>query len=180
MTVLNSNPDTATAADDHALMKQYANGSSAAFDDLYARYKQPLYNFLVYRCSDAQLADEVFQDTWLAIISARNQYQPTGTFKAWIYRIARNKLIDQHRKRPKSRHDPFDEQQPPDTESTVSMISSPLTPLEVNELKDDRATIDKALQALPVEQREAMLLKHIGGLTTAEIADELNLSLIHI
>ena len=84
--------------DDNALMLAYAAGRADAFDELYARYSKPLYQFVLHGCSNAPSAAEIFQDVWLSVVHARAQFTDTGTFKSWLYRIARNKLVDHYRK----------------------------------------------------------------------------------
>src|SRR4051812_39342813 len=87
-------------APDEDLMLAYANGDTAAFDLLYARHEAALYRFV--RCLlGARLsaqADEVFQDAWLRIVSARASFQPQGaSWRAWAFTIAHNLAMDRLR-----------------------------------------------------------------------------------
>lgn len=85
---------------DDELMLAYARGDAAAFEALYARHEGALFRF-VRRLLGARLvsqADEVFQDTWLRIIAARESFAPQGaTWKTWAFTIAHNLAMDRLR-----------------------------------------------------------------------------------
>lgn len=90
-------PDTRT---DDALMRAFAGGDLAAFEALYARHQAPLYRFVrrLMAPQAAAQADEVFQDTWLRLIQARQQWQPQGaTFRTWLFTIAHHRAVDRLR-----------------------------------------------------------------------------------
>jgi RNA polymerase sigma factor (sigma-70 family) len=98
-------PDAAIAAlhealPDDQLMLAYADGDSAAFDLLYRRHEASLYRF-VRRLMGVRLAaevDEVFQETWFRIISARESFSPQGaTWRTWAFTIAHNLAMDRLR-----------------------------------------------------------------------------------
>ena len=82
---------------DEDLMLAYAAGDAAAFDALYARHKGGAYRFVLRGCGHAGVADELFQDVWMNVIRARASYVPSAKFTTWLYRIARNRLIDHRR-----------------------------------------------------------------------------------
>lgn len=98
-------PDAAIAAlheamPDDQLMLAYADGDSGAFDTLYSRHEIPLYRF-VRRLLGVRFAaevDEVFQETWLRIVSARESFSPQGaTWRTWAFTIAHNLAMDRLR-----------------------------------------------------------------------------------
>jgi len=82
---------------DDALMKAYAAGDAAAFEQLYRRHQAALYRF-VRRLLGAKLSaqtDEVFQDTWLRVVNARERWEPQGaTFRTWLFTLAHHRVID--------------------------------------------------------------------------------------
>src|SRR5690606_12389994 len=89
---------------DETLMQAWAgNGDVAAFEALYARHRAPLFRFLQGHLHDRGLAEELFQDVWQRVISARAGWRPDAPFGAWLYRIAHNRLNDHWRAR---RHRP--------------------------------------------------------------------------
>ena len=82
------------ASSDEALLARYREGDGAAFEILYARHRQGLYRFLLGLSGRAELAEEVYQETWLSLIRSGSQPQGRATFRTWLYQIARNRLID--------------------------------------------------------------------------------------
>lgn len=85
---------------DRELIRSYLNGSDAAFERLYERYKRPLYGYLLSMLPTAD-ADDVFQQTWVRACAALPGYHCRGKFQAWLFRIARNQAVDliRHRSR---------------------------------------------------------------------------------
>jgi RNA polymerase sigma factor (sigma-70 family) len=83
--------------DDDALMRAFARGDALAFERLYARHEAALYRFVrrVLGRAQAAQADEVFQDTWLRLIQARDRWAPQGaTFRTWLFTLAHHRAID--------------------------------------------------------------------------------------
>ena len=150
-------------------MLSYAAGRADAFDELYKRYKKPLYQFLFHGCSDKAVAAELFQETWTSIIQARSQFNDVGTFKSWVYRIARNKLIDYYRKNRQYDHDLYDENA---SNNSVGTLEQPLSPSELAELGTDQVRVQNAIAELPWQQREAVILKYVAGYSLAEISEQ--------
>ena len=149
---------------DEDLMLDYAQGNADAFEVLYRRYKGPMYRYIL-RQSAPQFADELFQDIWLKVISARTSYKIKAAFKTWLYRIARNRIIDHYRRqniRPLDNHS-----------DSLPSIRDNERVLPENQLEShrQRERLMKAIAELPNEQREAFLLKEEAGLAINQIAD---------
>ena len=90
-------PGPRASASDETLMLAYAAGDAAAFDQIHARHKGGVYRYLLRHCGRAASADELFQDVWMSVVRARATYAPTAKFTTWLYRIARNRLVDHWR-----------------------------------------------------------------------------------
>jgi RNA polymerase sigma-70 factor (ECF subfamily) len=146
---------------DEALFKRFRKGDAEAFETLYGRYRQSLYLFLLRRSDSAEDADELYQDAWSRVIAASKPFQE-GSFKAYLFRIARNLQIDRYRRQhllPVS-----------DDEAVVQASDPTPTPDDrVNDL-DCSERMKHQLAALPREQSEAFLLKEEGGFTLEQIA----------
>ncbi len=161
-------PTQGTAPDetsDEVLMQDYLDGSNAAFDRLYARYRAPLYRVLLRLLPRRAVADEVFQDVWMKVVAHRSSWQPTTPFRAWLLRIARNRAIDTLRQtRPEYAGD--------SAESWLETAPDPGPSPEaaLSDLQSARR-VQQAISALPGEQREAFLLRAELGLGHEEIAD---------
>ncbi len=150
---------------DAALMLAYAAGDSDAFAQLYSRHRLPLYRFLMRHLRNAALADELFQDVWQRVITARGSWKPDAPFSAWLYRIAHNRLNDHWRA---SRHRP---DAPGDAEERIARISDPDTPERALSEFEQRRRLQLALDELPPEQKSVLLLRLEQEMTLDEIAE---------
>ncbi|WP_025128584.1 RNA polymerase sigma factor [Pseudomonas sp. PH1b] len=153
------------ASSDEALLARYRAGEPAAFEVLYQRHRQGLYRFVLGLCAKAELAEEVYQETWLSLIRSTSQPQGRASFRTWLYQIARNRLIDHWRKHGQRNplHDSYDEQLHGEADHTPG-------PEQQLSLCRDQQRIEAALQDLPDDQREVFLLRAHGDLELPEIA----------
>lgn len=152
-------------ASDETLMLAYAAGEVGAFDQLYARHRGKLYRYLLRQVRDNGLADEIFQDVWQRVIMARQGWKPNPGFAAWLYTIAHHRLQDHWRA---ARHRP---PAPADAEERAARIADPETPERVMSDFERRRELQLALDDLPPEQREVLLLRLEQELSLEEIAD---------
>jgi RNA polymerase sigma-70 factor (ECF subfamily) len=83
--------------DDAALIDAYLQGDSAAFHALMTRHRGPLMGFLTARVGTE--AEDLYQETWSRVANNAPGYTEKGTFRAWLFQIARNQVIDHHRRR---------------------------------------------------------------------------------
>lgn len=161
---------TAIETADNDLMLAYIAGDAVAFEQLYARYKKPLYQFMMNSCTNEALAKELYQDVWMRVVKARESYQLSSPFHAWLFKIARNLLVDHYRqisRAPTTNAAEWDDQLSP-----VSAIgAAALTPDELACLTQRTDVLYTALKKLPPNQREVVLLRHIAGLSIKEVAE---------
>ncbi|WP_242108082.1 RNA polymerase sigma factor [Luteimonas aquatica] len=148
---------------DESLMAAYAGGDVAAFEQLYARHRLRLHRFLLRQLRDAALADEFFQDVWQRVIAARLDWKPDGSFSSWLYRIAHNRLGDHWRA---LKHRP---PAPDNADERAARIPDPDTPERSLSEFEQRRLVQLALDELPEEQREVILLRLEQELTLEEI-----------
>ncbi|MCX7891884.1 MAG: RNA polymerase sigma factor [Burkholderiales bacterium] len=154
--------------EDEALMLAYRDGDARAFERLYARHKGPVFRYLRRQCGGAAAAEELFQDVWLRVVSARASYAPSAKFTTWLYTIAHNRLMDHYRslgRRPP--HASLDDAAAPVPDPAADPAEGPERALD---RKRAAARIVAAVEALPDAQREAFLLQQEGGLSVEEIA----------
>lgn len=146
---------------DEALYYQFRKGDFAAFDMLYQRYRQPLYLFLLRSSPSQSDAEDLFQELWLRVIRAGDRFRD-GSFRVWLYRIARNLEIDLYRRRTLR----------PVSNCAVVDAGASTNPLPEQQVHDadcgDRLV--EAIGRLPRDQREAFLLKEEGSMPLADIA----------
>lgn len=154
--------DAAEPTDD-VLMLAYAAGDVRAFEQLYGRHRGPLYRFLMRQLRNTALAEEMFQDVWQRVIAARASWQPDAAFSTWLFRIAHNRLNDHWRAQ---RHRPA---APEDADERTARVADPETPERQLSEFEQRRDLQRALDALPEEQREVLVLRLEQELTLEEI-----------
>lgn len=157
--------DGPAAPADDELMQAWAGGDVRAFELLYGRHKGPLYRFLRRQLRDAALADELFQDVWQRVIAARAGWKPEAAFSTWLFRIAHNRLNDHWRA---ARHRP---PAPADAELRLDAIADPGTPERTLSEFEQRRRLQRALEELPDEQREVVILRLEQELTLEQIGE---------
>jgi len=143
---------------DEALMLEFQGGSRAAFEQLFARYRGPLYGFFRRRLEGDQRAEDLTQETFLAVIRASERYEPRALVRTYLYGIALNLLSTERRKR--HRDSPPGR---PEPEATT------------REAPDTVLWIRQALGKLEDSEREILMLREYEQLSYAEIADLLKL-----
>ncbi len=150
---------------DEALMLAYGAGDIAAFETLYGRHRVRLYRFLLRQLRDGAVADELFQDIWQRVIAARAGWRPEALFTTWLFRIAHNRLADHWRA---LQHRP---PAPDDADARTARVPDPDTPERNLSEFEQRRRLQCALEALPHDQREVILLRLEQELTLEEIAE---------
>jgi RNA polymerase sigma-70 factor (ECF subfamily) len=150
---------------DEALMLRYRNGDVGAFDALYRRHKGGLYHYLLRQCRDPAAAAEMFQDIWMNLIRARDSYEVTARFAAYLYRLAHNRLVDHYRK--SKREVPLAIEEEDIAEPAVASHEQPHSRYE---RKQWAARLLALLDALPAAQREAFVMQQESGMSVEEIA----------
>jgi RNA polymerase sigma-70 factor (ECF subfamily) len=170
--------------DDDALMRAFAQGDARAFERLYARHHGALYRFvrrLLGREAGTQ-CDEVFQDTWLRVVNARQRWQPQGaTFRTWLFTLAHHRAIDVLRKsgREVSNSGGDDDGEREPWQPAVADEAWREWPAAASSVEDQafwrsagQRLLD-CLDALPAAQRSVFLLHHEDGLGLDELARSL-------
>lgn len=136
-------------------------GDPAAFESLVRDFGDRLYRF-VRRLVGERWADDLTQDTFVRVFRTIGSYRPTGRFEAWVYTVANNACIDfLRRRRPEAAL----------TESDVDPRT--VSPLDRIEEDERRRALLKAVERLPVDQKQVFLLREEAGLSFKEIADVL-------
>ena len=167
------NRATSRAISDEDLMLDYARGNANAFTHLYTKYRPSLFRFLVAALGDESLATELYQETWTKVIGARRSYQPKAKFSTWLFTIARNNLRDYYRKFQPHLVEFDTVAEMSATDETYAIDGSvvvEMQPDEIAALAQQSRTLQLALDRLPLQQKEVMLLRYFAGMSIAEIA----------
>ena len=135
-------------------------GDPAAFESLVRGFGDRLYRF-VRRLVGERWADDLTQDVFMRVFRTIGSYRPIGRFEAWVYTVANNVCLDfLRRRRPEA----------PLAEAEVAEGRSPLERIEEDER---RAALLRAVERLPVDQKQVFLLREEAGMSFKEIADVL-------
>lgn len=148
---------------DEALMLRYQRGDDQSFALLYARHRGSLLRFTRHLCHHAAEAEEIFQETWIAVVAARARYRPTSRFVTWLFAIAHRRAADARRRRAR---------RPVDGDARIEELpgSAATDPPQraLDEARD--GALRSAIARLPFEQREVFLLRSEAGLGLRDIA----------
>ncbi len=159
-------------ADDDQLMIRVQSGDATAFEALVERYQGPLLGFFVRNTRDRYLAEDLTQETLLKVYDQSWNYLPRGRFRGWMYRIARNLMIDDIRRRS---HDALIRavkgHKVDEDDALARLAGAFLSPDECASAHELSELVDNALEALPDEQRLTFTLFHYAGLSLIEVAE---------
>lgn len=135
---------------DEALMQEFRGGSRAAFEEIFARYRAPLYGFFRRRLASRERAEDLTQDAFLAVIRGSERYEPRAPLRSYLFGIAWKLLLAERRKGART----------VDVEAEASATAAP----------DEALWVRQALTRLDAGEREVLLLREYDQLSYTEIA----------
>jgi len=147
--------------DDDALMRRFAHGDTAAFEELYRRYERPVYSFCLRLLGDPDRAQDAFQEAFIHVVDGRENYRYQGRFRSWLFTIAHHACADQARDVRRFSSDPGEPQGAASQSAGAAAEGRVVA----------RDELDRVLALLPREQREVVLLSRYYGFSYGEIAD---------
>lgn len=156
---------------DEALALLYVDGDNRAFDELLARTQEKLFTYIMFVVRDHDLADDIFQETFVKVITKlqNRQYTDSGKFQFWLTRIAHNVIMDQYRQQ-QARH-----LVEPNAENDLQNLrgASVLDTFRESEIVNEQVLIDvkRMMNALPAPQREVVYMRFYQQLSFKEIAE---------
>lgn len=152
---------------DAELVKRAQGGDVNAIGELYDRHHERIFRYLWSRTHDSGSADDLTGEVFTRMVTNLSDYRSRGVpFKAWLYRIARNLLIDHYRKQERHPAVPLDHaaQLTDESHNPVALVEQQLT-LE---------RVQAALEELDPSQREVVILRFLAGLSLKEVAATLD------
>ena len=159
--------------DEQELIQRCRRGDEAAFETLRRRYEKKVYALCRRMCRDEDDAMEAAQDAFLAVWRGIGSFRADARFSTWVYRLTANACLDLLRREKKRGGDLS-----LDREECVAEPADPSpTPEELAERQETRRLVREALRALPDDYRAVLLLRELGQLSYAEIADATGLEL---
>lgn len=158
-------PDSDNLIEENRWIQAAQRGDKEAFGRIVSKYHRLVFSVTYRLCNDAELADDVAQDTFLRAWQRLPDFHPErdSSLRAWLCRIARNRTIDLLRQtKPQSTLEAYDEVDE----------QGPLQQLVAKETVSD---VRAAIQRLPESSRTALILREYEGLSYAEIASVLDI-----
>lgn len=156
---------------DEELALLYVGGNNRAFDELLARNQSKLFTYIMFVVRDRELADDIFQDTFVKVIMKlqEGKYTTSGKFSYWITRIAHNIIMDRYRQQKTER------MVEPTEDNDLSNLkeSAVLDSNRENEIVNEQVQADvrHIMNCLPAPQREVVYMRFYQDLSFKEIAD---------
>jgi RNA polymerase sigma-70 factor (ECF subfamily) len=151
------------------LMLRFQAGDEAAFAQLYQRIRGMVWRFSARMLGDPEAAEEAAQDILLRVFRARGSYQPTARFRTWLFRIATNHCINERQRAWRRR-------EVGTPEGTAGLaLPDHQDPASASEAAALARAIQRALAALPPQQRAAVVLARYEGCSMEQVAEALDL-----
>ena len=162
--------NTLKSMTDEELVVCYAQGNNAAFDTLLGRYKSSVYSYIYYIVQDKELAEDIFQETFVKVIVTIKQggYTENGKLKAWIMRIAHNLVIDSFRQE-RSENTISNDEVEVDLFNNSDLCEETIEDSLVR--RQVLSDVRKLVKHLPDNQREVLEMRYYQDLSFKEIAD---------
>jgi RNA polymerase sigma-70 factor (ECF subfamily) len=169
--------------DETLLINLSQKGDVNAFNQLVLKYQQTTYNVVLRMLGDRDTAADVTQDTFIAAFRAIQSFRGSSSFRAWLLRIASNQACDYWRRANRHPQDSLDtlmdEDEPHDASLLNVLISTEqaVNPEEFLLNHELQELLQQAIQELPLDQRIAVILCDVQGLSYEEIASSTQTSL---
>ena len=159
------------------LALSYINGDNKAFDLLLSRNQEQLFSYIFFIVKDRALADDLFQETFIKVITKLNEgkYCTNGRFGAWLITVAHNTIMDFYRSSKNDKYLNNIDTNEFDNAVSISLMDSCIENQYVNQqvLKDVKRMVDM----LPALQREVVFMRFFQQLSFKEIAEITNVSI---
>jgi len=155
-------------------MLAFKAGDARAFEVLVRRHRGPVFNFILRFTGNRARAEDLLQEAWLKVVRSAGEYEPKARFTTWVYTIARNLCVDSARKesyrQAESLDAPVDAHEPNGRALGETLPDDGQSPERGAHNTRLRPLLERALMALPEEQREVFILREYSGVAFKDIA----------
>jgi len=160
---------------DQQLINGYIAGSHHCLEIIIQRHKKRVFGYIYMLVKDKQLAEDIFQDTFVKVIHKlkSGKYSEEGKFLQWVMRIAHNLIIDHFRK--EKRIQMIGQNDDYDVFNTIKSFDLPYEHVIMKE--QVHAQLKQLVELLPPEQREVLKMRHYMEMSFKEIAEETEVSI---
>jgi RNA polymerase sigma factor (sigma-70 family) len=146
---------------DDRIMLEVRNGDLRKLGVLFERYQTPLYNFYMRTTGDRAASEDLVQDVFVRILRHRRTFKQGASFVTWMYQIARNARVDRFRKGRREVGLEGENEYPSRHPSTAESLAS----------EQEAELVRRALQRLPEDKRELLVLSRFQGLRHEQIGE---------
>jgi RNA polymerase sigma-70 factor (ECF subfamily) len=164
---------------DAELLARYGQGDEAAFREIVSRYKNSLYAFLRQFLNRQELAEDVFQETFLQLFTSRDSFDPSRPLRPWLFTIAANKAKDALRKSQRVAAIPIgtlSDSQEMSFDDVLNALSSDSTmPYEELEQGETSARVAQTIANMPENLREILILAYFNKFSYKQMANILSI-----
>lgn len=178
---MNSTRDGVEHVSDERLLSDFLSGDQAAFASLVERYSTDVFQFVCRFIRNPALAEDVVQETFLQVYQSAGSFDPTRSFRPWLFTIAANKARDQLRSRSRKREVSLTHGSASDDSEESSfldfMSDDDATPSEAVEQGERRAAVRKVVSHMPDNLREVLILGYFHRFPYKEISEILDVPL---
>lgn len=158
---------------DEQLVSKALSGNKRAWFELISRYEQAVFNYAMRMTNHSADAKDLMQEIFIAVFNSLSSYKRTGSFKAWVFKIAHFKCMDFYRR--KKPNLSLDDN--PDIEHTSDFVNENKTCIESNLLDgESKQGVLNVLSQLSFNQKTVIELKFFSQFTFDEIAEQLGVS----
>lgn len=173
-------PTRPPAEEPETLLARLRAGDRSVFGTLVRQFERELYGYLRRYLGDDDLADDVFQNTFVAVFRKIGQFEPGRAAKPWLYAIATNQAIDALRKRGRQGDRAADARTAPDEDGEPRPLfelvpAATPGPAEVADRAEQAGRVRAAVDRLPDLLRQVVILAYFQGLKYKDIADALGI-----
>lgn len=163
-----------TFMEDRELIRQILNNDYRAMEELHRRYVDRIFNYIYSQTNDYHDAEELLQDVFFKTATRLHQFEGKSSFKTWIFKIARNVVIDYYRKNKHTRrHSPIEENRIETLGEEASLEHTVLQNMQLDEVM-------RAIDNLPEHYRMVLHLRFIEDFTLQETADTMGKTVLSV
>lgn len=156
---------------DEKAIRDYFDGNREALDRLIRKHIRHVYNFIRQYISDEKRAEDLTQETFIKVWEHLDKFDLKMSFKSWLFRIARNTVIDFLRKKKNVNFSELKNENSEEGEIEIDFPDDKPLPEELYEEKELQETVAKILAKLPEKYRSVLVLYHQNQLNFREIAE---------
>ncbi len=172
-----SEPPSASSEQDRALVAEALGGGQGAYEQLMAKYREPIHRHVSRMVRDKGQVDDLVQESFIKAFTSLESYSSEYAFSTWLYKIATNHTIDYLRKKKLATFS-IDQPAPGRTDERAYELPDTTYRPDRHVMADQRRErIQEAIDALPPKYHRVIVMRHQQEMSYDEIAEELDLPL---